>query len=167
MNMKNLSRRTLLRGAGAAVALPWLESLTPAFAQSAKPPVRLGFFYVPNGVHMPNWRPAEAGDLKELPAILKSLEPVKNKVLVLSDLAADHCQNSVAAHEPSGGGLVEVARVDPASVVTMRVAGPMLYAVMAGGGLHLVGYRLADGAQRWSVPLTVGGAARRLSESGR
>jgi len=108
MTMNKLSRRTLLRGAGAAVALPWLESMTPAFGQSkaARPPVRLGFFYVPNGVHMPNWRPAEAGDLKELPAILKSLEPVKNKVLVLSDLAADHCQNSVAAHEPSGGGFL-------------------------------------------------------------
>ena len=75
--MKNLTRRTLLRGAGAAVALPWLESMTPAFAQSAKPPVRLGFFYVPNGVHMANWRPAEAGELKELPATLKSLDPVK------------------------------------------------------------------------------------------
>jgi hypothetical protein len=54
-----LSRRTLLRGAGAAVALPWLDAMTPAFAQAknaVRPPVRLGFFYVPNGVHMANWR---------------------------------------------------------------------------------------------------------------
>ncbi|MBI3858182.1 MAG: DUF1552 domain-containing protein [Planctomycetes bacterium] len=110
--MKNISRRTLLRGAGAALALPWLESMTPAFGQAktVKPPVRLGFFYVPNGVHMPNWRPTEAGELKELPTTLKSLEPVKNQVLVISDLAADHCQNSVAAHEPSGGGYLVGAK---------------------------------------------------------
>jgi uncharacterized protein DUF1552 len=112
MNMNNLTRRTLLRGAGAAVALPWLEAMTPAFGQSkaARPPVRLGFFYVPNGVHMANWRPGEAGELKELPATLKSLEPVKSKVLVISDLAADHCISPVAAHEPSGGGYLTGAR---------------------------------------------------------
>ena len=111
MNMKTISRRALLRGAGAAVALPWLESMS--FGQSkspVKPPVRIGFFYVPNGVHMPNWRPAEAGELKELPSILKSLEPVRKNVVVLSDLAADHCQNSVAAHEPSGGGYLTGAK---------------------------------------------------------
>jgi len=104
-----LSRRTLLRGAGAAVALPWLDAMTPAFAQAksaARPPVRLGFFYVPNGVHMANWRPAEAGDLQDLPPILKSLEPVRSRVLVISDLAADHCHSPVAAHEPSGGGFL-------------------------------------------------------------
>jgi hypothetical protein len=107
--MKNsLSRRALLRGAGAAVALPWLDAMTPAFARSKapKPPVRLGFFYVPNGVHMANWRPAAAGELTEWPSILKSLEPVKNNVLVISGLAADHCHSPVAAHEPSGGGFL-------------------------------------------------------------
>ena len=105
--MKTISRRTLLRGAGAAVALPWLESMS--FGQSKpapRPPVRLAYFYVPNGVVMANWRPAEAGELKELPSIHKALEPVKDKVLLLSDLAADHCINPVAGHEPSGGGFL-------------------------------------------------------------
>ena len=104
-----ISRRTLLRGAGAAVALPWLEAMMPRAAWAAgggKPPVRIAFFYVPNGVHMANWRPQAEGELKELPPILKSLDPVRKNVLVLSDLAADHCQNSVAAHEPSGGGFL-------------------------------------------------------------
>jgi hypothetical protein len=55
---------------------------------------------------MAHWRPEAAGELKDLPPILKPLEPVKEKVLVLSDLAADHCQNAVAAHEPSGGGFL-------------------------------------------------------------
>ncbi|HVE38782.1 MAG TPA: DUF1552 domain-containing protein [Planctomycetota bacterium] len=113
MKMNTISRRALLRGAGAAVALPWLEAMTPAFGQSkspVKPPVRLAWFYVPNGVHMPNWRPAEAGALKELPSILKSLEPVRKNVLVISDLAADHCIDYVAAHEPSGGGYLVGAK---------------------------------------------------------
>jgi hypothetical protein len=104
-----ISRRTLLRGAGAAVALPWLEAMAPACA-ARKPPVRLAWFYVPNGVHMANWRPKEAGALSELPPILKSLAPVKDKVLVISKLAADHCTSPVAAHEPSGGGFLVGAK---------------------------------------------------------
>ena len=50
----------MLRGMGAALVLPWMESL-PAFAQTAAaqpgPPVRMCFWYVPNGVHLPTWFP--------------------------------------------------------------------------------------------------------------
>ncbi len=115
-----LSRRTVLRGAGAAVALPWLESMAPLAAGAAAsespqraesgdpsgPPVRLAYFYVPNGVHMDAWRPESEGELGELPAILKPLEPVKDKVTVVSDLAADHCNGKSAGHEPAGGGFL-------------------------------------------------------------
>ena len=52
---KALPRRTFLRGVGAAVALPFLDSMVPAFAAPAKPPVRLAFLYVPNGIDMKNW----------------------------------------------------------------------------------------------------------------
>jgi outer membrane protein assembly factor BamB len=61
----------------------------------------------------------------------------------------------VAAAPPSGSRLVEVART--AAVITMRLAGSMLFAVTLSGGPHLVGYRLSDGTQRWSVPLEVSG----------
>jgi len=110
---RTISRRTLLRGAGAAVALPWLEAMVPVSAFAAgfgKPPVRLAFFYVPNGVVMANWRPPAAGELTELPSILKPLDPVKKNVLVLSDLEAAHCQSPVAGHEPSGGGFLVGAK---------------------------------------------------------
>jgi outer membrane protein assembly factor BamB len=63
----------------------------------------------------------------------------------------------VAAVPLAGPRLIEVARLDTASVLTMRVTGSMLFAVMLDGGPHLVGYRLADGAQRWSVPLGLSG----------
>ncbi|HWL08987.1 MAG TPA: DUF1552 domain-containing protein [Planctomicrobium sp.] len=108
-NSAKISRRTVLRGVGAAVALPWLEVMTRSVARAgtiAKPPVRMGYFYVPNGVHMANWKPEEVGELKNLPRTLKSLEPVKDRVLVLSDLAADHCIGKAAGHEPSTGGFL-------------------------------------------------------------
>src|SRR6185295_680108 len=104
---REISRRTLLRGIGGALALPWLEAMSPtASAATAAPPVRLAFFYIPNGVHLPDWRPSAAGPLVELPPSLKALDPVKRRILVLSDLAAEQCHNSVAGHEPVGGFLV-------------------------------------------------------------
>jgi hypothetical protein len=71
-----LNRRTMLRGMGAALALPWIESL-PAMAgsvaKSAKPPVRMCCWYVPNGVHLPAWFPATDGALVDLPPTLQPL----------------------------------------------------------------------------------------------
>jgi hypothetical protein len=105
-----INRRAFLRGTGAALTLPWLESLASAGTPGAKPPVRLAFFYAPNGIVLDNWRPKAAGELGELLPILKSLEPVKKNILILSDLAADHCQSPVAGHEPSGGGFLVGAK---------------------------------------------------------
>jgi hypothetical protein len=72
----HVTRRTMLRGMGAALALPWMESL-PALAgtaaKSAKPPVRMCFWYVPNGVHLPTWFPANEGSLVDLPETLRPL----------------------------------------------------------------------------------------------
>ncbi|MFP6612418.1 MAG: DUF1552 domain-containing protein, partial [Pirellulales bacterium] len=73
-----VSRRTVLRGLGVAVGLPWLEAMMPnrgsaATANSAKPPRRAAFFFVPNGKNMDLWRPGSTGELKELPATLKPL----------------------------------------------------------------------------------------------
>ncbi len=59
----------------------------------------------------------------------------------------------VAAAPLPGSRLIELAGVDPASVVTMRLTGSTLVAVMRDGGPHLVGYQLADGARQWSAPL--------------
>jgi hypothetical protein len=85
---KSLSRRTILRGMGAAISLPFLDAMLPAFAAATEPPVRMAWFYTPNGIDMRHWSPAEEGALAELPAILAPLEPLKNDVLVLSNLTA-------------------------------------------------------------------------------
>src|SRR6516165_12462637 len=88
ITMKPLSRRTFLRGAGAAIALPWLDAMLPRYARAAaaKPPVRLACLFFPNGVWQPAWIPQQAGADFDLPFSLEPLAPVKDSVLVLSGL---------------------------------------------------------------------------------
>ena len=94
LTRKHVSRRTLLRGLGAAVALPVLDAMTPALSIASSvsrkiAPNRMVFVYVPNGIDMRNWTPAAEGQAFELPKILSSLAPVQDDVLVLSGLV-DH-----------------------------------------------------------------------------
>ena len=87
---RHLQRRTFLKGLGAAIALPYLDAMTPAFAASAGTPgarQRLIFTYIPNGVTMEAWTPAATGTAFEYTRILKPLEPFKDRTLVLSGLA--------------------------------------------------------------------------------
>jgi hypothetical protein len=85
---QRLSRRTVLRGLGATVALPLLDAMTPALAQPAakQAPLRLSFLYVPNGIVMKDWTPAATGAEFELPRILKPLAPLRSDVMILSGL---------------------------------------------------------------------------------
>lgn len=91
-----ITRRTVLRGLGTVLALPWLEAMTPrsiagpaAASGPAGPPRRLAFFYVPNGAVMSEWTPTAEGADFELPSILRPLDPFRQDLLVLSDLACD------------------------------------------------------------------------------
>src|SRR5690349_3428970 len=85
---KALARRTFLRGMGAAVALPFLDAMTPAFAAktAARPPIRMAFVYVPNGMDMKSWTPTYEGKLTELPRTLKPLEAFKQDITILGNL---------------------------------------------------------------------------------
>src|SRR5205809_5624098 len=83
---KSLQRRTFLRGMGTAIALPFLDAMTPALAAPAKAPVRMAFVYVPNGIDMKNWNPDYEGKLGELPRILKPLEAFKQDITLLGNL---------------------------------------------------------------------------------
>lgn len=95
-----LSRRTVVRGLGAAVALPWLEAMSwGAESDQGKPPLRMGVVFVPNGINMAEWTPAEVGESFKLPSILAPLEPFKKDLLVLSGLA----QDNAFAHGDGGG----------------------------------------------------------------
>lgn len=87
LQRKAIPRRAILRGIGSAVALPFLDAMTPAFAgPAAKAPVRMAFVYVPNGIDMRNWTPDYEGKLEALPRILKPLEPHKEDILLLGNL---------------------------------------------------------------------------------
>jgi hypothetical protein len=87
---KHLSRRTFLRGVGVTMSLPFLESMVPAQTPlartAANPQLRLGLCFIPHGAVMNNWTPAEEGALKLSP-ILAPLEPFKDQVVVVSNLA--------------------------------------------------------------------------------
>jgi hypothetical protein len=94
---RRITRRTVLRGLGTAVALPWLESMgraadvasaaSGAATASGAGPLRMAFLYVPNGVHMPCWRPQEDGPISALPPTLEALAPMKDDLIVFSGLA--------------------------------------------------------------------------------
>ena len=85
---KVLNRRTFLRGAGAALALPLLDSMlpamTPAVKTAAMPVRRLGYLYIPMGAHMPKWTPVGVGPMTTLSPTLSSLTPYLQHLTVLS-----------------------------------------------------------------------------------
>jgi hypothetical protein len=84
---KALPRRTFLRGMGVTLALPLLDAMTPALAATAKPVVRLGFVYVPNGIIMDKWKPlAEGANFAFMPT-MKPLEQFREHLMVFSGLA--------------------------------------------------------------------------------
>ncbi|MFP6582884.1 MAG: DUF1552 domain-containing protein [Candidatus Hydrogenedentota bacterium] len=86
-----ISRRTMLRGMGAALALPMLDAMAPASARAAAkvaatPPKRMACIYFPNGVWQDAWIPKESGTNFELPYSLTPLQDFKSDINVLSGL---------------------------------------------------------------------------------
>jgi hypothetical protein len=98
-----LSRRTLLQGLGVTLGLPFLDAMTPAFAErnqgDKKPPTRLAFVYVPNGIIMDAWTPKAFGREFEMTRVLKPLAPYRDDLFILSGLRD---QNGEAG--PDGAG---------------------------------------------------------------
>src|SRR5262245_11161194 len=86
LTSKSLTRRTVLRGIGASLALPFLEAMVPSARAAAKPVRRFLTFYVPNGMAMEYWSPKGEGASFELSPILQPLAPFKDQMLVLSGL---------------------------------------------------------------------------------
>jgi len=88
LTSKSLTRRTVLRGIGASLALPFLEAMVPSAKAAAKPVRRFLTFYVPNGMAMEYWSPKGEGTGFELSPILQPLAPFRDQMLVLSGLHA-------------------------------------------------------------------------------
>jgi hypothetical protein len=124
---KHLSRRTVLRGMGASVGLPFLSAMVPAGVAlantAAAPKPRMAFIYFPHGAVMDKWTPKTEGSLADLPQILKPLDPYKKYLTVISGLenksaiaAPVHaitpgtwlsCVPPRISHEPYGGITVD------------------------------------------------------------
>jgi len=89
---KAIPRRTVLRGIGASLALPLLDSMAPALTalvdSPARWPLRFGVVYVPNGMVMQEWTPGVEGTGFELKAAIAALEPFRDRLLMLSGLAS-------------------------------------------------------------------------------
>jgi hypothetical protein len=100
---RRLSRRTMLRGMGTALALPLLDAMAPsvllAGGQAKRAPNRMAFLYVPNGMHMPDWTPKTDGADYALTSTLEPLAAFKKKMTVFSGLA----QDGGRAHQDGAG----------------------------------------------------------------
>jgi len=104
---KSLSRRTILRGAGAAVGLPFLDAMMPALSRAAaRPTMRFGACYVPNGAIMQEFTPKTEGLNFEFTPILKPLEPFRDSITIVTNLTRSHPGSQVGDHAVSAAGFL-------------------------------------------------------------
>src|SRR5579864_9384993 len=85
---KSLPRRTVLKGIGTTMALPFLDAMLPPLRAATKPAHRFRSFYTPNGMAMEYWTPKGEGTALELNSIMEPLAPYKDQMLVFSGIKA-------------------------------------------------------------------------------
>jgi Protein of unknown function (DUF1552) len=110
LTKKSLSRRTILRGAGTAIALPLLDAMLPAFVPmakaAAKPRMRFGAVYFPNGAIMQELTPKTVGAGFEFTPILKPLSPFADQLIVVTNLTRSHPGSQFGDHAVSAAGFL-------------------------------------------------------------
>ncbi|KAA5545968.1 DUF1552 domain-containing protein [Roseiconus nitratireducens] len=107
---KPLSRRTLLRGTGAAISLPLLDAMTSSASAAAptSPVRRIGYVYIPMGFNPSEWTPTDDGPLASLPSSLSPLAPVKDHLTVMTGM---DLQNAYpGSHATSNSAFLSAAR---------------------------------------------------------
>src|SRR2546428_12066662 len=107
---KSLSRRIWLKGMGAAIGLPFLESMVPALTTLARaaaaPRLRFGVVYFPNGAIMQQFTPPQVGTGFELTPILQPLGAFKDSLVVVTNLTRSHPGSQVGDHAVSAAGFL-------------------------------------------------------------
>ncbi len=160
---KKIARRTLLKGAGVALALPWLESVSHAGEERlSEPPLRMAFMFMPNGVRPELWTPPGDGEDYEITHHLKPLAPFKNDFLLLENLWN---KNSVGrnGHWPKvpiwlSGGYVQRTTAD--DLDTGAISIDQLAAQRLGALTPLPSIELGLDAPRTGIDVAGGGFAR-------
>lgn len=160
-----ISRRTLLRGAGAALAIPWLETMAkaaPAGDSLSEPPLRMMFLFMPNGTRPDWWTPAGDGEDYEITPHLKPLEHLKSDFMLLENLWN---QNSIGrnGHWPKvpvwlSGGYVQ--RTSGDDLDTGAVSVDQLAAQRIGNRTDLPSFELGTDTPRTGIDVGGGGFAR-------
>ena len=131
---KVMSRRTVLRGAGVALGLPWLEAMAPrATAQSAAgamSPVRMAVLYMPNGVNTKQWMPQGQGRDFQLSPTLEPLTDLKDQLLVVSNLW-NAAANTGDGHYAKESSLLTCTTITKTLGVDINIHGPSMDQVAA------------------------------------
>jgi hypothetical protein len=137
LTRKHLSRRTVLRGVGATIALPLLVSMLPAgTARGATPRARFACVYIPHGAVMRQWTPADDGPGLAFAPILRSLEPFRDRTNVVSGLtlplAYGEDASAGANHTRSSAVWLTCARPEPGPTPRLGVSVDQLAAQRIG-----------------------------------
>lgn len=129
LTRKHIPRRTLLKGAGTAIALPLLHSMIPAgrlYAAEGTPQSRLACIYVPHGAVMNRWTPASDGAGFEMSPTLQSLEPFRDRLNVVSDTTLPNAYGEDASaganHQRSSAVWITGAKPGPGPVPSMGIS---------------------------------------------
>jgi len=137
---KHLSRRTVLRGAGATIALPFLDAMVPAATAlantAAAPKPRMGFFYLPHGAIMEHWTPEGEGTAFKFGSILEPLEPFRDYVTVVSGLGNKPAVSS-AVHAITPGTWLSCTAPARSAAPHMAITADQLAARHIGQGTSL------------------------------
>src|SRR5580704_13673400 len=130
---RRISRRTVLRGAGVTMALPWLESL-PAFADTVSPaafPKRFAVLSKGNGINENHWSATGSGDGMQLSKTLAVLEPFKKKVNVIDGLF-NVAATGQGIHPAQTGSLLSGAHIQKGAIIRAGVSVDQMIANQVG-----------------------------------
>lgn len=132
---KTLSRRTVLRGAGVALGLPWLEAMVPSALAASKPadaksPVRMAVLYMPNGVNVSQWKPEGEGKDFSLSPTLASLQDLKDQLLVMTNLW-NAAANTGDGHYAKESSLLTCTTITKTLGVDINIHGPSMDQIAA------------------------------------
>ena len=128
-----ISRRAVLRGAGVAVALPWLESL-PVFGDPTAPtvfPKRFGVMFMGNGINENHWSAEGSGADMKLSKTLSPLEPLKHKINVIDGLF-NQAATGHGIHPPQTGSLLSGAEIQKGAVIRSGISVDQMIANVIG-----------------------------------